>query len=356
MTEVPPDWSYVPAYADPLPAVRYTLACGPALGPPDRELTQWTSFTLTVNVDAATTLAIAGVPGSHPDAAALVELRTDVWVIRDGVPIFRGRLVSGDDDTDAPCTFGAVDYRGVLARRLLRETQDFVQVEQADIAWALVAHAQAAPGGNYGITQGLRPTGRLRDRHYDEGEFVGNLLDNLSNVIDGFDYDVDTALRLNVWSPRRGVVLDEVLELGGALASLKRSRNTASFANAVRFSGGADTTTVFASDPAVATAPEGRWEVSYGLQDVILQETLVEKAAFALAEGQALRPSYTATFAPWRWMAGVPMWVGDRAPLVARSGRIDARGLLVRCTQLVITVDGSSGAESVAAALVEEPS
>ena len=115
----------------------------------------------------------------------------------------------------------------------------FVNVDQATIAKSFIDHHQAKGGGaTFGIvTTGVGTTGKLRDRReYDayRGLVVGDVLRDLSQVIDGFDWSITPATRaFNVHYPRRGQRREDVTLNRSNIISLRRSRNATDQASAV---------------------------------------------------------------------------------------------------------------------------
>jgi hypothetical protein len=85
-------------------------------------------------------------------------------------------------------------------------------------------------------------TGQLRDRVYDPGKSVGELIQELSEVIGGFDWDVVSpsldSLVLRIHYPAKGGVKAVILSWGDALlAKVSRSWSSARTGNAVRVTG-----------------------------------------------------------------------------------------------------------------------
>jgi hypothetical protein len=333
----------------------WVIAYGPwTRDTPIGEVPVWGSCDLLFPLDAAASCSLGGVPSAA--AVGILEGQTDVWVYRNDALVFRGRVVAGNDVLEGrdEVAFQVLDYRGLLAARIARTDLTFTAVPQADLAWGLVQHTQGQPGGDLGVTRQVDPpAGRERDRFYDAGQTIGEALDNLGRVQDGFDWDVSPHRVFRVHYPRRGRALTEPLVLGASLARLERLVDMAGFANAVRVSGGEGTVGTVAVAADVATDPRGLWEAQVGLPSVVEQATVDERAARMLADRSMLRPSYRATFTPGR-LVEVPT-PGDTADLAVRAGRIDEAGR-VRIMEVAVDV-GPDRSEVVTAALVwdEEP-
>jgi hypothetical protein len=280
-----------------------------------------------------------------PQVEDAQELIHDLIVYRDGEKLFRGRINYSQDSIGPErhtTQFSAVDYRGMLHRRILWEPRLYgapvpeASVDQTDIAWDLINYTQALPNGDLGITRGSStPTGRTRDREYEAGQVIGSLLDNLSDVIDGFDYEVSPEKVFNLYYPERGTEKNFPLILGGNIQEVIRTVSAPDFANAIRASGAEpehDPESVDPPDPApvvtveatnIATAPEGRFEAQMGFPDVTRVERLQEHAEGALSRRGIVSPGYSILIDPTKWRGPEDLWLGDTVELVIRSGRLD---------------------------------
>jgi hypothetical protein len=338
----------------------YLIAVGdPADDFPNREMTQWASWSLTGSLRDPDTFALTGVPGNHPEAAALEETITDLWVYRNGVKIFRGRIIGGTDtlngDGGAEVNVAAVDYQGLLSRRILLRDRTYVQTPQADIVWDLVREAQERPlapnpANTLYITRGVAPAGRERDRTYEAGASIGELIDNLSEVLDGFEWNVNPDRQINVGYPRLGSRKHFALDFGGFLNSLTRGIDSGTQANGVWQSGGEGTTPVYVEAPGVAQG--GLWQASSSDPDVTEQATVQAKGEGVLAERRFLRPTFKATVSPERWDPTL-IGLGDTADLVVSFGRLHYPDLPVRIVEINVSMT-NDGAENVSLTLVQD--
>ncbi|MGW2130464.1 hypothetical protein [Streptomyces coelicoflavus] len=127
---------------------------------------------------------------------ALVPGRTAVWVER-GRDLWWGGILwtlslASDQRGRLTAQIQAGGWESYLYHRLLYDTQTAVQVDQLDIARGLVDYVQNTPGGDIGITYDTHTSGVLRDRTYLRYDLpaVGDLLDDLAAVEDGFEWRV----------------------------------------------------------------------------------------------------------------------------------------------------------------------
>jgi hypothetical protein len=314
------------------------------------------------------------VSGRSPTAAAVREMETDVVVWRwddvggRDVPYFRGVVAQGEDqltEQSHTVTFTCHDYLAVLARRYLTATADYQTVDQDSIVSDLVARVTtaAATSGTAGAPSvSLMPgsylplavvrragdgsnrpalSGRMRIRTYGASSAVGQLLDDLAHVIQGYDYDVVPGWRfdgdntrdlLRVFYPNAGQARSNVAEYGGNVATVTRSANSTDYYNYVRVLGNNGS-----ADPAAAqryseavnsdannvtVVPIGLWENTDNVADASIQATLDDKAAGDLNYGGVLVPSYSLGLAPEAYYEGFAN-MGDTLPIVIRSGRLN---------------------------------
>lgn len=306
--------------------------------------------------------ATFSISGRSPQAAAsrIGELYTDLKAYRwddatnTDTLLFRGRIGQTQDAISADVhtvNVTALDYRAMLHRRVIPYWLYWVQVEQLQIAEDLVNHGNTlnfywtpppfGTNANLGITPAggrLNPDGSplgtgttmLRDRTYQGGETVAEMIDNLSNCLNGFDWEIGADLQARFWYPQRGaVVTNWVAEYGSTIQSLSRTINSSSYANWVRVTGKAldpalppMNSTAYQtglSDP-VAT-PWGIWQSPGSYPDISDQTTLDQQAAGLLATTALLEPSYVLDVTPRRWNPS-DCWLGDTVTIVVNSGRL----------------------------------
>ena len=309
------------------------------------EAREWRDLSISLRVDDACDAALT-IAGRSMDAALVTELATDLLVYRGTQLMFRGRITTAEDQLDTErhsVAIKATDYRGLLDRRMVWDSDpvSFTQVPQAEIAWALINQSQSRPGGDLGITRGNIPQDRPRDRLFEAGQVVGGLIDGLSELIDGFDWEVTPELAFNVWHPWRGTTKATVLDYGGTVATLDRRSASGDFANVVRAVGAEGTAPVTVVADGASSDQRGLWETSVGDPDLLLQSTVADRAAGLLAERGTTRDVYTVELVPQCYGELVTPEPGDSYTLVVRSGRLDIQ-TTVRVTEVAFdaTEDG----------------
>ena len=343
----------------PVPSIRrlggpdWVVAVGSWQSEPERALRAAHSRQLTLRVDDAASFAFA-IDGRGADAAAIGVLETDVWVYRDDVLLFRGRIIAAPEAIDAnrhliSCT--AIDYRGLLSRRYLQTDVVYAHWFQGWLAWDLITRTQSQLGGSLGITYAHIDDGPQRDRTYVAGDNVGERIAELGRVEGGFDWWVDPSRQLHLTTTPRGEDLPVVLDYGGALAEVRREPDVGGFANQVTVTGGDPTVPAQTLDPGVLGDPRGRWEATFSYPSVVEQATLAGKANLLLAQGIQPPVVYGIRLAPGAWQRA-PIQIGDRAWLRLVSG-LRSEQPVVRVDELTVRVD-DSGVESVSASCVAQ--
>jgi hypothetical protein len=333
------------------------------------------------NTPATLTFTLDG----RAQAAGLVqELLHDVvaWRFDDqtglDIPVFRGPVTQAEDQitTDShTVTYTCHDYAAMLTRRLITSTYSVTARDQDLIVDDLLARAvnatnslglsfspasflplslfAAYPGG------GLRGlSGQLRTRTYYGSQNIGTAIDDLSKVINGFDFDVQPSAvnstdSLRVFYPAQGVNRTGIaLQYGSTVAGLTRSVNSGDYANYVRVLGNNSSTSPtpqlysdnWMAEAQSSTPTVGLWMADDNAADVTVQATLDDKSLGDVLRLSDLEPSYTLTLTPDAYTWGNPN-MGDTVPLIVQSGRLNVN-TAVRV--LGITYDiGDDGQEDV---------
>jgi len=330
----------------------WQFVLGPASGGHDVSATQARSRAVTFRLMDSSE---AGFQiDADTDAGRYVqELSTDLHCIRDGRILYRGRVGptadDGDDKSADTLDVKTFDYKELLKRRRLYtgDIITFTQTGQDLIAWTLLNNTQVRAGGSLGISKGVGFGGDnqvYRDRTYLLGDAIGDLLQQLSEVANGFDWSIDpvdaSSLLMNLWHPFRGTDRGVVLEYGGAIRAYHRETDPGAYANQIRVTG--DTSVLTAAGVTrvatdIATRPEGIWDAVYGT-DIQTAANLNDRADWQLANAQLVPVSYSLTFKPGEWKGPDHVWLGDTVNLIIKSGRLDVNASY-RVYELAISLD-----------------
>jgi hypothetical protein len=293
--------------------------------------------------------------------------------------VFRGPITQSADTLDEQShvtTYTCHDYAAVLQRRLLTTTYTVTARDQDLIAGDFLSAASSASTSSGtslspasylpvtlatlaadGTVRGL--SGKTRDRTYYGSQNIGQALDDLSKVIDGFDFDVqpsavNTTDSLRIFYPQQGVVRTGMaLQYGSTVARVSRTVDSSEYSNYVRVLGNnasSAPTPQFFSERwntqahTISPTPIGLWMLADDASDVTIQSTLDDKAAGDLFLDGSLVPHYTLTLSPGAYSWGNPN-MGDVMSIIIQHGRLNEN---VGMRVLGITYDiGDDGQEDV---------
>jgi hypothetical protein len=344
-----------------LGAHRRLFAPGPLEGTLITEIVDAKGRRLDQQFDSPAKLTFT-VDGRHPSAKLIAELQTDVtaWRWDDQVGrdrlMFRGIVGQSEDqvtETGANVvTFTCHDYLAMLGRRFLTAPDPLVllsydQDTLVDILRDRASNATSAAGdsfdpGSYlpltvwpaGPNGNPRPPSQIiRDRTYLGGQNLGEAVDNLAHVIDGFDYDCQPQEsgvdRLRIFFPWQGEPRDIPLQYGSNISGFTRAVNSGDYANYWRVAGDAgDAASQLVADDWNADAndvgrlPVGLWMGAESAADVKDVLTLQQKAAGDLEFAGRVVANWTLQMRPGAYSYGNPN-MGDTVPLLIRTGRLD---------------------------------
>ncbi|WP_116996406.1 hypothetical protein [Desertimonas flava] len=315
-------------------------------------LPQWSNLIVTENITGTSKVTFS-MPGDSIEATKIVELQTDVVAYRNRVRKARRRIVTADDDLDDTYKLAvtAVDYRQLLRSRQLHNNITFTGMSQGVIVSTLIAWTQSYDSGDLGILMASNGDGGItRDRTYETGDLIGERIDQLSEVINGFDWHIDNNLGLWIWNPRREQLTTKVLAYRANVARLRRRSTASEFRNVVTFYGDPDHTVPVTVD--ALPDPRGRWEWEGSSNSVKLQETVQEHAEGELERRSNPRSWFEATIAPGKWDE-LLLELGDIVTLQVMRGRLNFGGPC-RVEQIQYKVDVDGG-EVVTLGLRAEP-
>lgn len=126
--------------------------------------------------------------------------RSALWVYRDDAIWWAGipwTVTAGQDDRGpVELSVQAATFDSYAHRRRLLSDVTYTQVDQGVIIPDLWRTIQTDPRGDIGVVAEDQPTGTLRDRTYRGADqsFVGKLIEQLGDVIDGPEHTIDTYL------------------------------------------------------------------------------------------------------------------------------------------------------------------
>jgi hypothetical protein len=332
----------------------WVLGGPPPTGVRLRQLTKARGRTVTWRLDAAATAQFT-INGRSDEAAGIVALASDLTLYRDGVKMFRGRIGPELDDISPNrhvSQFTAVDYRAMLEHRQTGAAGVVYPATAAGaIALDLIADSQALSGGDWGITAGVgTTTGTSRIWTIDPGKPVIESINELGRLDNGYEWEIDADLKLNLWHPQRGANNGVVLDFRGLVARVSRQLDPKDFGNSELVTGKDGLTPVSSVTAGIATDPRGRWELSAGFPAIQDQPALNAKGTWVLTQVSTLRPIYRVVLRPGRWRGPSHIWLGDTVTLAIKSGRLNV-STAHRVAEISVQ-PGEAGTETVALGLL----
>lgn len=304
----------------------------------------------------------ATLPLRHPRVtrSLLAEVTSTVWAVRDGQVLGGGICWSPQADTSqGTLTVGGEglwalwrDGRATVTGRAgmtwaggTGSEVRFNGVDQFDIVADLIGHAGAA-GGRVDLPvvyHGPAPDGRsgvLRDRSYFtyEASAVGELVENLAEVIDGFDFTLDVTLvdsrvrpALHLWYPQVGRQTDVLFEQRRNVEVLNWAADGARYANVVRAMGAGEgddmlLSTATATSQIAPTGPYPRVETAFSNKDVKLAATLDAQAAARLATSSIVPETLTVQVVDTVDSALGTYRCGDQVTVSCHDGYLEIEG------------------------------
>jgi hypothetical protein len=359
----------------------WSWAIGPSSGSaPSWELATITNRSLKVTLNDIST-ATYTINGDSVDATHIgpldpgqpMDLATDTWVSRDGIPLFRGRITGTADDIQASnYTVGMTSssYEALLDRRLFlllgapQTHQDavgnmvFAGTDQSVIVQALLDYAAGQTNGDMGIrtAPGWSTTGVLRNITFSVGTSVWAAIKSMISMSNGFDWFLDTNLVASIVAGHAGINKGALLSYGGNVSAASGVTEAGTYMNGIYMSGGTITNSSFVPQPIsqsvsdIQYRPEGRWETA--ISDPVLTDSASVQSAtnyYLTRYGDRLQTAWSITMTPGAWGGPGHIWVNDIVNLSIHRGRL-AIDLGLRVYELDIAVD-QSGIETVTCTL-----
>jgi hypothetical protein len=127
----------------------------------------------------------------------------------------------------------AVGWFDLLSYRYTGETKEFSSEDAGDIAWTLINESQQQTNGDFGFTEGIIQPSKNRDRSYSYKN-IKDAIVQLSEVIDGFDFEITPDKVFNVYYPKIGTKRDDlVFTYPGNIQNISFERDGTKMSNKV---------------------------------------------------------------------------------------------------------------------------
>lgn len=267
------------------------------------------------------------IPIDSDDAVKLIALRRyEVDIMQGGVIVWSGEQVDAEVTVAANSpnlvTVTCYTYLEMLNARY---TDDYIRrenVDQAEILKILVDISQAKTDGDFGFTFApITPT-KLRDREFKKDNIMESFI-NMSNVIDGVDFWIDSNKVIRFGDPKRGVDKSNQFNFEWGVnfkeVGIKDS-----------FSSPANTAYAFGSAPEPAQYVDTQARETYKLReqtvsaiDVSEQDTLEGKAQNLVNTNKLARRTLTPSQLPSTAPFLKDLFPGDSITVRFKKGRYD---------------------------------
>lgn len=293
----------------------FSLAVGPPSTGPVVQITDFDAWQLDNNLDDGCSLQFTA-RGNSVASLAIDELATDIWLYRGSTLDQRFRITGvqqewGPDGEDN-IAVSAACYRRLLKSRHVRTSLSYSGISQGTIVWNLVQHAQAATGGNLGITLGAAGPVVLRSRDFVPGANIFDSIVEMTQISNGLTWDINANLQLIVSQPTLYPVIAMPCELGVVARRMSRPSSADKFGNVAFVTGDSmSTTPVIAEAPGLALDPRGRWERYQSLSQVKDQPQLIELGAGLLEEAISPVSIWRVEMEPSRYFLDAEYQIGD---------------------------------------------
>jgi len=270
----------------------------------------------------------------------------ELHVMRDGVRVWAGYLwLAQAQASDNTLRLGFEGFFSMLFRRHVDATLKYVNVDQFDIAWNLIAHAQGKTNGYMGFTRfSAAASGKTRDRTYPfwERTNIGEELIALSEVGQGFDFEITPTKEWKTYYPSKGATLTADYELGNNVATMYLEEDAGELINSYSAIGAGDgkNTCIAVALDSTSAAAYGLREASGSFTNVKHFSTLQDRANSQLALQKDLRvqPQLSVMFDDFAPFTHV---VGDRVDVIGDFGWIEInRSMRITTMTYALTNDG----------------
>jgi len=173
----------------------------------------------TINIDYLSLKRYASIFNLTPDDVFASSLR-DWRIYQDNNLRYGGillhRKISGSGNQATSLTVNICDYLNALERRITGNAGTdwtYLSTDSADIAWDIIDQSQTKTNGDLGITRGLHPTTKDRDRtlRFDNIRDVIIKM-SASEVDDGYDCEITPEKVFNIYYPKGEVKSNIILD------------------------------------------------------------------------------------------------------------------------------------------------
>jgi hypothetical protein len=224
---------------------------------------------------------------------------TAVYIERDGQITWGGFIWRrGYASARKQYLLEGAQYWSIFHRRMITDTWTWLQQDQTSVIVAdLIEYAQSKTGGALGVMIEAPASGRLRDEThwFYENKYVGNVIEQMTDNLDGFDFALivgydpngDITHRFETYYPRRGRPFSQTshtFEYGKNLIDFGWPEEGTASANSLHLVGAGEGTSMLRASATDAGQLSAVPLLETGLmfKDITVQQTLNDRAAALL--------------------------------------------------------------------------
>lgn len=268
--------------------------------------------------------------------------KREVYVYREGTRVWGGILTMVEGALTSNNDMMTVYAKGFMEYFKARYTDDsriFTSTDAGEIAWTLIDESQSLTNGSFGITEGTIETSVDRDRTY-EYKNIYDAIVQLSEVNNGFDFEITAAKEFNVYYPMRGDDLSDsqILKWGKNIKEVKKFVH--------EFTEPVNEVTVLGTGLAVETRTDSQSKTDYNLRQLIYPYKEVEGASFLQAKGDEIlnkgkvpRREYEIVQIPESYPTYGVLQMGDWVRVEVSHGSYLEIADVIRINQMIINVE-----------------
>src|SRR5580765_3055871 len=269
------------------------------------------------------------MPARHPlcNRTLFALNKAGLHIYYDQALIWGGHLYNAQGNAEGDVRFGFSSYFERVKRRYVDVSQRWTNTDISDIAWGLISFTQGKTNGNLGMnwSRGASvTTGSFKDAAYPfwERKSIGDAIIDLSELSNGFDFDVTPFKVFRVYYPSRGSVLTIPMEYGKNIqtfALTEDGTDTANTYSAIGAGDGKNTCIAVAGAP-TQQAAYGLLEDSESFSDITHFSPLQDAATEGLRAEKDPRIQPSVTLWPTPEPLPTQFNVGDRLPVICNDG------------------------------------
>lgn len=237
------------------------------------------------------------VPVDEPKIASLISLRRySIEVFRyddeTGLLIWAGEQASRqgslDDKGGNWVQIICYDWLEQLNSRYTADEVTYEGIDAGQIAWDLIDDSQNQTNGDFGITEGTIEATQNRDRTYYNKNILEAIIE-LSNVINGFDFEINTSKVFNVKNIIGTDRSDSViLEYGINITSMRIMEDFSKIVNRAIILGDSG----YIGDPLRVERDDTGKQETYKIREALINETTTSESGTLQDKGDALIRKY----------------------------------------------------------------